>query len=202
MTEDATGAAAQPIPPRDYRMAIPEGWDRIVLDPARLDGQIERIVKRVTRGKDSIPHLKLQLAEAIKAQAVQAWSNGGVELYLSTQQIGDVTLSASLLTTYVPAKKGPLPTLTEHGTTLAKEGEDVAMVDLAAGPALRHRYRESADPSAEYGNTVPITHLDYHLALPNSDAQLMLSFSTPLEPLANQMVVLFDTIAATLQWLG
>src|SRR5207248_2668178 len=99
--------------------------------------------------------------EAIKGQAVQAWSNGGIELYLSTQQVGDVTLSASLLTTFVPAKNGPLPTLVEHGTTLAKEGEDVAMVDLAVGPALRHRYREDPDPSAQYGNRVPITHLDY-----------------------------------------
>lgn len=202
MTEDATGAAQQPTPPpRDYRLAIPEGWDRIALNPEKLDGQIERVVARVTRGKDSLPHVKQQLREAVKGQALQAYANGGIELYLSTQQVGDIVLSASLLTTFVPANNGPLPTLIQHGTNLAKEGEDVSMVDLAVGPALRHRYREQADPSAQYGNTVPITHLDYHVTVPNSEAQMILSYSTPLEPLANQMVQLFDTITATLQWM-
>ncbi|MBS2538215.1 hypothetical protein KGQ20_36235 [Catenulispora sp. NF23] len=200
MTEDATGAAQQPVP-RDYRLATPEGWNRIVLEPAKLDGQIDRIVSQVTRGKDDVPHLKQQLAEALKAQALQAWGNGGMELYLSMQQVGEVMLSGSLLTTYVPPKDGPLPTLVEHGTSLAKQGEDVSMVDLAVGPALRHRYRELPDPANQYGNSLPITHLDYHLEVPNSQAQIILSFSTPLEPLANQMVTLFDTITATIQWL-
>ncbi|MFL6110896.1 MAG: hypothetical protein ACJ786_06040 [Catenulispora sp.] len=203
MSLETAGAEAFSAPPRDYRLAFPEGWDRIVLDPEILDRQIERIVERATRGQDDIPHLKRQLADALKERAMQAWANGGVELYLSNQQVGEVTLSAALVTTLVPAKDDtPLPTLHQHGTALAAKGEDVSMVDLAVGPALRHRYRELPDPAAQYGNTLPITHVDYTLAVPNTTSQLMLSFSTPLEPLANQMVVLFDTIAATMQWMA
>ena len=202
MTEDATGAARLAAAPRDYRLAVPDGWDRIVLDPERIDGQVAQLVARVTRGKDDIPHLKAQLHEAVKDQAMQAWSNGGMELYLSNQQVGEVTLSGALVTTYIPPKDGPLPTLIEQGTKLGKQGADVAMVDLAVGPALRHRYREFPDPSAQYGNRLPITHLDYMLEIPNSEAQMLMSFSTPVEPLANQMVVLFDTIAQTIQWMA
>lgn len=201
MTEETTGAA-QAAAPRDYRLAVPDGWDRIVLDPERIDGQVERVVDRVTRGRDDIPHLKAQLHEAIKNQALLAWSNGGMELYLANQQVGDVTLSGALVTTYIAPKDGPLPTLVQHGTNLAKQGADVAMVDLAVGPALRHRYRELPDPAAQYGNKLPITHLDYTLEVPNSDAQMLMSFSTPVEPLANEMVVLFDTIAQTIQWMA
>lgn len=202
MTEDATGAAPQAAAPRDYRLAVPEGWDRIVLDPERLDGQVERLVARVFRGKDDLPHLKAQMHTAVKDQCLRAWGNGGMEMYLVNQQVGEVTLSGALVTTYVSPKDRPLPTLVEAGTELAKRGADVAMVDLAVGPALRHRYRELPDPSQEYGNTLPITHLDYTLEVPNSEAQMLMSFSTPVEALANEMCTLFDTIAQTIQWMA
>lgn len=43
--------------------------------------------------------------------------------------------------------------------------------------------------------------LDIHVAVPESGAYLILSFSTPLDQLADAMVDLFDSIANTLRWI-
>jgi hypothetical protein len=80
------------------------------------------------------------------------------------------------------------------------------MVDQPAGPAVRHLYRRRPAPGDPDGNKVPVTHLDVYLAVPQSDQRLLLSFSTPtpssMEPLADALVTLFDSIARTLQWMA
>jgi hypothetical protein len=44
--------------------------------------------------------------------------------------------------------------------------------------------------------------VDYYLPIPHSQAFLLLSFSTPLEAIAEAMVGLFDAVAASFTWQG
>lgn len=80
------------------------------------------------------------------------------------------------------------------------------MADLPAGPTVRHLHRQHPVADDPDGNTLPLTHLDLYLAVPNSEQRLLLSFSTPvptsMEPLADALVTLFDSIARTLQWMA
>lgn len=50
------------------------------------------------------------------------------------------------------------------------------------------------------GDTLPTTTLTYYVAIPATTRWLMLNVSTPMDPLADQMVALFDTVAGTLHW--
>jgi hypothetical protein len=197
--EQAAGDA--PAPPSDYRLAVPDGWQRIVLDPARWGRRIDSLVAESFRGVDNQPQIRRQMAEQLKERAAAAHRNGGVELYLSLARVGGVPLSAGLVVTVIAPEPGQvLPGLDRIGIARGAEGADVAMVDLPAGPALRHRYRELPDSGDPTGNTLPVTHLDFEIAIPNSPLHLLLSFSTSMEPLAGALTELFDVIATTLQW--
>jgi hypothetical protein len=70
----------------------------------------------------------------------------------------------------------------------------------AAGKAVRVRRRDAPDPENQMGNTLPTTTVTYYVPIPATKRWLMLNFSTPVDPLADQMVDLFDTVAGTLHW--
>jgi DNA gyrase inhibitor GyrI len=72
---------------------------------------------------------------------------------------------------------------------LAADGGQVTLTELPAGLAVRVRRRTEA------------TTQDIHVTVPESGAYLILSFSTPLDQLADAMVDLFDSIAGTLRWI-
>ncbi|MBS2533552.1 hypothetical protein KGQ20_12300 [Catenulispora sp. NF23] len=204
MTEDtALPVQDQQLPPpRDYRIATPEGWERIVLNPEAWDASIARIVDKQFKGVDNAPHLNAQMRESLAAQARQALAAGGLELYLSLMQAASVPLPGSLLVTLIPPRPGRTPPpLDDLATAFAADGDDVRMVDFPAGPALRRRWSEAADAQQQLGNTRPVEHLDFHLAVPYSEAFLVLSFSTPMVELAEALDGLFESIASTLRWL-
>ncbi len=199
-----TTTAAEQLPmPTDFRLAVPDGWERIVLDPERWPHRIEKLVNRGLRGSRAEPALRMQAVERLCEQATAAHANGGVEMYLATNTVAGIPLSAGLVVTFVPAPagEGGAGDLERLGVARGARGEDVSMVELPmAGPALRTRYRRLPTEGDPDGNKLPVTHLDIQVAVPGSGLHLLLSFSTPMEPLADALVGLFDSIATTLQW--
>jgi hypothetical protein len=189
-------------PPRDYRIATPEGWERIVLDPTMWDPVIARIVDKEFKGVDNAPHLKAQMRDMLRAQAAGAVANGGLEMYLSLMRLANMPLPASLVVTFIaPREDGTPPPLSDLATAYAAQGQDVRMMDFPAGPALRRKWREEPRPAEQVGNTRPVAHLDIQFQVPGSTAFLLLSFSTPMFELAQAMDGLFESIASTLRWV-
>jgi hypothetical protein len=45
-----------------------------------------------------------------------------------------------------------------------------------------------------------VTRLQVYVPVPNTTEMLLLSFSTPIDPIADAMVALFDAIAGSLRW--
>jgi hypothetical protein len=197
-------AAENAAAPRDYQLAVPEGWVRVVLDPQTWGQRADRIVERQFRGRDDVPHLKAMMRDRFVEQAAAAYATGGLELYMWMQAIVDVPMGAGLLVSLIPQteQSGVLPPVDDVALSYAADGDDVRMVDLAAGPAMRRRYRVLPAADDPDGNTLPITHLDFQIAVPNAPGHLLLSFSTPVDVLADQLVVLFETIAGTLKWVA
>jgi hypothetical protein len=183
--------------PGDYRLIVPEDWFRIDLEPGTREPAIVRLVDRQFRGTDNIPRLKRQAREQFLHTAQNAYLNGGIELYISLQRAAGFPLSASLVVTLTPPHEDDRVTVTLErlAETLANDGE-VTFADLPAGKAVRVR----RDPPGRQEQP-PITNLDIYVPVPESSAYLMLSFSTPLGPLADAMAGLFDSIAATLRWI-
>ncbi|WP_217548904.1 hypothetical protein [Streptomyces sp. GbtcB6] len=198
-------ASTATAPPSDYRLAVPEGWERIVLDPEKWAHRIDKVVKRGLRRTKAGPQLEAALADRMREQAEAAHANGGVEMYVMNQLLGQVPVSAGLVVTLLrPAPGTETGDLGDIARSLALRAtaEDVTLVGLPAGPAVRHRYLRRPAADDPDGNKLAVTHLDVYLAVPNSDQRLLLSFSTPMEPLAEALVGLFDAVARTLQWMA
>ncbi|MEU2422898.1 hypothetical protein ABZ619_18070 [Streptomyces sp. NPDC007851] len=220
MTGSGEGSAVDSGPatvpaPSDYRLAVPEGWERIVLDsPDRWTHRIDKLVKRGLRRTQATPQLEAALAERMRAQAEAAQANGGVEMYVVNQVLGQVPVSAGLVVTVLRPSPGTEPgDLGDIARSLALRADtkdagidDVTLVDLPAGPAVRHRYLRRPAADDPDGNKLAVAHLDVYLAVPQSGQRLLLSFSTPtappLEPLVEALVTLFDSVARTLQWMA
>ncbi|MEU5622949.1 hypothetical protein [Streptomyces tendae] len=206
-----------PTPPADYRLLLPDGWFRIPLDPDQRDSSIDALVERQFRGIDNAPHLKEELRGDLRRRAVKAYRGGGIELYLSFQAVGPLTIPASLLVTLAPLLHAePLPP-EDLARVLAEDAEatedgngnagtpvpEIAVEELTAGTAVRVRRltRQPGDngPDAPQAAHASVS-VEYHLPVPGTTAYLLLTFSTPLEPIADAMAGLFDAIAGSLTW--
>ncbi|WP_260474337.1 hypothetical protein [Streptomyces sp. WAC 04229] len=82
---------------------MPEGWFRLDIAPERRERSVDALVNRRFEGTDNVPHIKRQLRQDLLAQAAAAFREGGIELCLSLQQAGPLTIPASLLVTFLPA---------------------------------------------------------------------------------------------------
>lgn len=191
--------------PSDYQLLLPDGWFRIDLDPERRAGAVDALVERQFKGIDDAPILKQQVREELRGRALEAFRNGGIELYMSLQTAGPLTVPASLLVTLVP-EEGPGVPVDELAGYLAERGGpaeyEVTVEELPAGQSVRTRARTVPAADDPSGNTLPVTSVDYHVPVPGSGAYLMLSFSTPLDPIADAMADLFDAVALSLKWSG
>ena len=178
--------------PNDYRLILPEGWFRINLEPGTREKAVAALAERQFRGVDDAPHLKAEVREKLLATAQDAFRNGGIELYVSLQTAAGFPLSAALVVTLTPPHGHDLVAVSPArlAETLNGDGRQVTLMELPAGQAVRVR-RE--DP--------PVTNLDIHIPVPDSSAYLLLSFSTPLAPLAGALTGMFDAIASTLRWI-
>lgn len=193
-------------PPADYNLLVPDGWFQVSLDPEERDRCIVALVDLQFRGIDNAPHLKQELMRDMQKRAKDAYGIGGTELYLSLLTAGPVPLASSLLVSVPGAGEWPACSdadeLAEHLTERHVGGNaELGVTQLeAAGKAVRIRRREAPEPESQLGNTLPTTTLTYYVPIPATQRWLMLTFSTPLDPLADQMVELFDTVAGTLHW--
>jgi hypothetical protein len=206
-TSGGTGSIASPT---DYRLLLPEGWFRVRIEPELRERSVDALINRQFEGVDNAPHIKQQLRDSLLAQATAAFQDGGIELYLSLQKAGALTIPASLLITLLPQKSDGQLTAQDIAVRLsADEDLEVSVVEFSSGPAVRTRRSTGQSDCPAPPNmpgapdeTLPAVTLDYQLPIPAADAWLLLTFSTPLVQIADAMVELFDAVAASLAWVG
>lgn len=199
-------------PPSDYNVIVPDGWFQLPLAPEDRDRGIIALADQQFRGVDNAPHLKKQFMREMQRKAKEAYAVGGTELYISTLSVGPLPLASSLLISIPRPDEWPkcsdADELASHlsGRSGAAPSEEDGETELdvvnlaAAGRAVRQRRKEAPDPQAQLGNTLPTTLLTYYVPIPATTSWLLLNFSTPMDPLADQMVELFDVVAGTLHW--
>jgi len=180
-----------------FGLITPEDWFRIPLLPEeRRAASVSALIKRQFAGVDDQPVLRRQAEEQLLGAAEAGVAQGGVVLYLSFLEAAGIPLSASLLISRVHQRFDTLDAV----SALRDKGE-AALVQLpGAGRAARRRRSERTRESRRLGTEFADTIVEYFVAVPDRDEVLMLTFSTPLEPIADSMVELFDAVAGTLRW--
>jgi hypothetical protein len=177
-----------------YRLVVPDDWFAVNLEPGRMERSVAALVKRQFTGIDNAPHLKAQARQQLLAQTQAAQAAGGLEMFLSLQQIAGIPLAASLVIFLVPASGTQVVTTQELAASLAGDERQVTVVNLPAGEAVRVLGRTSS-PDEPASAT-----LEVFVPVPHNGEWLLLSFATPLGPLAPALTKLFDAICTTLRW--
>jgi len=196
MTEAETTATAghEESTVSGYRLVIPDGWFAVDLEPGRMERSVAALVKRQFAGINNAPHLRAQAGQQLLAQARAAQAAGGLEMFLSLQQVAGVPLAASLVIFLVPPPGTAMVTAADLARTLAGDGRRVTVADLQVGQAAR----VLRQTGAEDGPTMAT--LEVFVPVPHNGEWLLLSFATPLGPLAPALTKLFDAICTTLRW--
>lgn len=161
--------------------------------PGRRERAVAALVERQFAGLDNAPHLKAQARQELLARAGAAYAAGGLEMFLSTQQVAGIPLAASLAIFLIPHPGSQPVTAEELAGSLDGEGRQVRVADLPAGTAVRVLWRTA--PANEAAAT-----LEVFVPVPRGGGWLLLAFCAPVGPLAPAMTKLFDAIAATLRW--
>ncbi|MDX3454418.1 hypothetical protein PV396_21135 [Streptomyces sp. ME02-8801-2C] len=179
-----------------FGLITPEDWYRIPLQPReRREASVSALIRRQFAGVDDQPILRRKAEEQLLDTAGAGVEQGGVVLYLSFLEVSGIPLSASLLVSHLHQKFDSLDAV----AALAGSGE-VQLTRLPAGRAARLVRRERSKQSRKLGSEFEDTVVEYFVPVPDRDEVLMLTFSTPLEPIADAMVGLFDAVAGTLRW--
>jgi hypothetical protein len=180
-----------------FGLITPEDWYRIPLQPLeRREASVSALMKRQFAGVDDQPVLRRQSEEQLLGAAEAGADRGGVVLYLSFLEAAGIPLSASLLISQLHQRFDSLDAV----AALAGKGEVTPVRLPAAGRAARRRRSERTRESRRLGTEFEDTIVEYFVPVPDRDEVLMLTFSTPLEPIADAMVELFDAVAGTLRW--
>ncbi|MFF5491944.1 hypothetical protein [Streptomyces aquilus] len=189
----APPAGAAPV----FGLITPVDWYRVPLQPRdRREASVAALIRRQFAGVDDQPVLRRKAEEQLRDTAEAGVEQGGVVLYLSFLEVGGIPLSASLLVSRLHRKFDTLDAV----AALAGSGEAGLTKLPAVGRAARLVRREQSRQSRKLGSEFQDTVVEYFVPVPGRDEVLMLTFSTPLEPIADAMVELFDAIAGTLRW--
>jgi hypothetical protein len=179
--------------PRDFAVLLPPGWARIPLD-GREGARAATLAANKTAdlAEPQRSAVREKLAQMIRRALRDARSVGGIDVLLSLAERDGIPLAASCFISYLDQDQAvPLDMLAAKlSAGGGAAGAGVSLTEVGGGPAVRRRYAEDG-----------VTKVDYFLPMPGRPTGfLVLAFGTPMQPLANALVTLFDAIARTLVW--
>lgn len=197
----ATGPAG---PSWTWQLLVPPGWTSLPVEDAEAGrAAARRLVDRALRGqpRDAVVRLRRSLLEQLRGALGSAREAGADQVWVQAELVRGLPVSASLLVARVPAPHADAVHSALHPLLTAAAGVVVSDATTLAGlPALRRR-RDWVGPlpGADGGPEVPQTAVDYVLALPDDDELLLLSFGTLTPQVREELVLLFDAVAGTLE---
>jgi hypothetical protein len=199
---------SEPVgPPASWGVTTPADWWRVPLSVRQTrHAAIAALLDRQFARSGAPDLLRVQLEEALRQLAATSAASYGVELWLATDDLAGVPLGISLVISVLPEGTGGLSQLADAlradpgGATLDRDTAD-------AGPVIRRIDERATGPlpvgaagDSTTGVSAPALVADYWYDVPAGDRLLQLTFSSPLVPLKEGLVELFDSVARSLTW--
>jgi hypothetical protein len=202
--QDGTPAAGR----TGYRVVLPPGWVRIPLRDG-AEQAIDAVLEPKFAGlpADRYGPVRAELRKRLMAQVQTARRNEGIDLYLPVEQIGGVTVAASVVVGLLRFSTLETPSAEDVLVLLAADGEGARLTELDGAGAVRTDRVEPGQEGREDEHAFGSRRVDYVTAIPDDpDAWLSISFSTvadgdPSGPVADLLVELFDAIVGTFRWV-
>ena len=195
---------------RDFTLLLPPGWARIPLDE-RMPLRIKQLVDQRLSGAP-VEHrtaLRTGLTRELTDTLTRARRQGGLDVLLSLDPVARTPVPASALVTHLGAGGGDGAVLAPLLGTLVSGGPgldvvELGVVEVAGASAVRRRASRTERVPTQGdlpGGVLRVTQLEYFVPIPGGGGLLVLAFSTPIAPLAEALVGLFDVVAASLRWV-
>jgi hypothetical protein len=203
--------------PTDYTLLLPPGWARLPTGPAAA-AAVTRLVNQRFQSlpADKRDLIRRKLRREILTLLGRAHEAGGIEVHLLVDPVRGRAVSAACLATYVVSSSpGRQVSAADLLPEIEGDGATVTLVTVGGGAAVRRHYVTEASPgladldpatatndvASGYAALPRTTHVDYIVPVPGSDGHLLLSFSTATGEVADELVLLFDAMAATIRWV-
>ncbi len=197
-----TEGADEKTAPTGWSLVLPPGWWHVALDERRgqsVKALLDRQLASLPR--DRVATLRREVEAELTRMAERAVENGAVDMYLNIDLVRGLPVAATCLVTVVPTGVGTALPPAELAAIMGDRPDDEAgVLEVAGAPAARVRRREPVDEAGISTGELPVTRLQVYVPVPNKAEMLLLSFSTPIDPIADAMVALFEAIAGSLRW--
>lgn len=204
-------------PVTDVRVTLPEHWWPIPLtDEGEMRSALNGLLEHEFSGFADRPLLQSDLRRVLVSQADAARASGGRLLALCRQWANGVPVPAALVVIWVDLAAEPHgdrgDALLELRDRLHPNPEDALpaghSLDLASVPpgrVLRNVRIDRAtvptvDPSDADGH-VPALVADYWLERPDRSGFVQLAFSSPILPIRDAWLELWDAIVSAMRWV-
>jgi hypothetical protein len=196
-----------------WSLLLPPGWWHIRLDERRdrsIHAMLDRLLASLPR--DRVFPWRRDLTARLTEYVDRAVAENGNDLYLLADLRYGMPVAASCLASVVPVDvPADLPAELLAEILAAGPGDEPGTIMVAGRPCARVRRDLIANGSRDGGDgdvesvdqargMLPSTGLDVHVPFPDGGRTLLLSFATPVQPLAKPMTTLFEAIAGSLQW--
>lgn len=195
----------QVVAPTGYTLVLPPGWSRVPLRRG-TDKAITSILDRSFAGlpRDRVATLRRELQLRLQDLAGRARENCGLDLYVPTERMGEVTVTASFVVAEMSLTSADQVDPGMLVARLVADSDETGPVELADTAGTRTEHVAAADP--EHGLEYATRRVDYVLPVPaDLDRWVIVSFSTlgsgdPDDEFAQLLVELFDAIMTTFRW--
>ena len=185
-----------------WQMVLPPGWVTVPTDPERARVAVRAASTNLLRGRhrDELVQARIDAERSMLELVAQARTQGAAAVHALVEPIRGVPVSASLIVTELV-----LDTDEEMQRALKRvfgdavgvlENERVTVAGLD-GLRRRRRARGSAVDGVPEELDIWETHLDYILVT-GPDQYLLLNYATATDPVADELVALFDAMTQSL----
>lgn len=213
MAKAQLAATAAVTTAEQIAFATPADWWVLPLDEQTRDRRIAQMVRAKLGNDDATAHIRIPLIAKLRKYVRQAAEQRAFFAALQGRTVKGLPVAATFLASWLPKVTDeagtPLLTVEEmqaalSPTTDAGEVLERSTVELPVGHAFRVRRRSTSDlqdrdrdGKGSGSGSAKAESLDFFVPMPQSERTLTMVFSTPILPLADMYVTLFDTMAAT-----
>ncbi len=187
--------------PGSWRLLVPAGWATLTTEPGRRDQAIKNLLDRQFRGtaRDELIQVRVDIDRRLRADLARAAERGVTQMHALVEPTNGLPVSATLLVSQLFVGLDE-ETDARLASLLGSDAgvDEVGRVEVGGAAGLRRR-RRVEEPSGPEDDATLIwhTHVDYVLEA-DPDHLLVLNFVTSTDPLADELVAVFDGIAETL----
>ena len=190
-----------------YQLLLPPGWWHVPLDPDGSRAAIRSLLNQrfAALPRDRVAALRRDIERELATRALRAVDAGAVDLWIQADVVHGLPVTAALTVSVLPVV-GDQQSAQLADALQAPDVVELGVVVIDAGQAVRRIRRTAAgsDPDGHLGvldDALPAaTLVEYLIPLPEPGEVLLLSFSCPVDELAEVFTALFDAVAASLMW--